>query len=72
MELEVREHHHQVGLGLRIIFMYYYMSIWGLAGVVDGGCLLQVIGSSCIDQGGVGGPGTSPSGRAWSENHFYV
>ena len=52
--------------------MYYNMSIWGLPGVVDGGCLLLVIGGSCIDQGGVGGPGTAPSGQAWSEDHFYV
>ena len=44
----------------------------GLHGVGDGGCLLLVIGGSGIDQGGVGGPGTSPSGRAWSEDHFYV
>ena len=33
----------------------------GLPGVVDGGCLLLVIGASGIDQGGVGGPGTPPS-----------
>ena len=41
---------------------------------MDGGCLLLVIGSSGVgvDQGGVGGPGTPPSGRAWSEDHFYV
>ena len=44
----------------------------GLPGVVDGGCLLLVIGGSGVDQGGVGGPGTPPSGRAWSEDHFYV
>ena len=44
----------------------------GLLGVVDGGCLLLVIGGSGIDQGGVGGPGTPSSGRAWSEDHFYV
>ena len=44
----------------------------GLPGVVDGGCLLLVIGGSGIDQGGVGGLGTAPSGRAWSEDHFYV
>ena len=42
----------------------------GLPGVVDGGCLTLVIGGSGIDQ--VGGPGTPPSGRAWSEDHFYV
>ena len=34
---------------------------------MDGGCLLLVIGSSGVDQGGVGGPGTPPSGQA----HFY-
>ena len=44
----------------------------GLPGVVDGGWLPLVIGSSGIDQGGVGGPGTSPSGWAWFEDHFYV
>ena len=43
-----------------------------LPGVVDGGCLLLVIGVPGVDQGGVGGPGTPPSGRAWSEDHFYV
>ena len=40
--------------------------------VVDGGCLLLVIGGSGVDQGGVLGPGTLPSGRACSEDHFYV
>ena len=45
--------------------------LW-LPGVGDGGCLLLVIGSSGFDQGGVGGLGTSPSDRAWSEDHFYV
>ena len=44
----------------------------GLPGVGDGGCLFLVIGGSCVDQGGVGGPGTPPSGRAWSEDHFYI
>ena len=44
----------------------------GLPGVVDGGFLLLVIGSSDVDQGGVGGPGTSPFDWAWSEDHFYV
>ena len=44
----------------------------GLPGVVDGGCLLLVIGASGVVQGGVGGPGTAPSGQAWSEDHFYV
>ena len=44
----------------------------GLPGVLDGGCLLLVIGSSGFNQGGVGGPGTPLSGRAWSEDHFYV
>ena len=44
----------------------------GVPGAVDGGCLLLVIDSSDIDQGGVGGLGTPPSGRAWSEDHFYV
>ena len=39
---------------------------------MDGGCLLLVIGGSSLDQGGVGGPGTPPSCRAWSEDHFYV
>ena len=43
-----------------------------LPGVADGGCLLLVIGSYGVDQGGVGGLGTPPSGRAWSEDHFYV
>ena len=42
----------------------------GLPGVVDGVCLLLVIGSSGVDQGGVGGLGTPPSGRAWSKDHF--
>ena len=44
----------------------------GLPGVVDGGCLLLVIGSSGVDQGGVKGPGIPPSDRAWSEDNFYV
>ena len=44
----------------------------GLPGVVDGVCLLLVIGGSGIDQGDVGGPGTPTSGQAWSEDHFYV
>ena len=44
----------------------------GLPGVADGGCLLLVIGGYGVDQSGVGGPGTQPSGRAWSEDHFYV
>ena len=35
-----------------------------LPGVVDGGCLLLVIAGSGVDQGGVGGPGTPPSGWA--------
>ena len=33
----------------------------GLPGIADGGCLLLVIGSSGVDQGGVGGLGTPPS-----------
>ena len=44
----------------------------GLPGVVDGGCLILVIGGSSVDQGGFGGPGTPPSGRAWLKVHFYV
>ena len=44
----------------------------GLPGVVDGDCLLLVIGGSGVDQDGVAGLGTPPSGRAWSEDHFYV
>ena len=44
----------------------------GLPGVGDGGCLLLVIGGSGVDQGGVGGPGSPPSGLAWCEEHFYV
>ena len=44
----------------------------GLPGVVDGGCPLLVIGGSGVDQGGVGGPGSPPLGRAWSEEHFQV
>ena len=44
----------------------------GLPGVGDGGCLLLVIGGSGVDQGGVGGSETPPSGRAWSDDHFYV
>ena len=44
----------------------------GLPGVVDGGCLPLVIGGSGVDQGGVGGLRTPPSGRAWSDDHFYV
>ena len=39
---------------------------------MDGGYLLLVIGSSGVDQGGVGGPGTPQSVWAWSEDHFYV
>ena len=39
---------------------------------MDGGCLLPVTGASGVDQGGVGGPGTAPSGRAWSKDHFDV
>ena len=39
---------------------------------MDGGCLLLVIGRSGVDQGGGGGPGTPLSGRAWSEDYFYV
>ena len=38
----------------------------GLPGVVDGVCLLLVIGGSRVDQGGVGGLGTSSSSRVWS------
>ena len=44
----------------------------GLPGVVDSGYMLPVICGSGVDQGGVGGPGTPPSGQAWSEDHFYV
>ena len=44
----------------------------GLPGVVDGGCLLLVIGASGVVQGGVEGPGTSPLGQAWSQDHFYL
>ena len=43
-----------------------------LSGVVDGGCLLLVIGGFGVDQGGVRGTGTPPSDWAWSEVHFYV
>ena len=39
---------------------------------MDGGRQLLVIGASGVVQGGVGGPGTSPLGRAWSEDHFDV
>ena len=39
---------------------------------MDGGGLLLVNSGSGIDQGGVGDLGTPPSGRAWSEDHFYV
>ena len=39
---------------------------------MDGGCLLLMIGGSGVDQGGVRGPGTPQSGRAWPEDHFYV
>ena len=39
---------------------------------MDGGCLLLVISGSGVDQVGVGGPGTPPSSRAWSEDHFYI
>ena len=52
--------------------LYVYILFRGLPGVVDGGCLLPEIGGSGVDQGGVGGPGTPPSGRAWSEDRFYV
>ena len=44
----------------------------GLPGVVDGGCLLLVIGGFGVDQGEVGGPVTPASGRARCEEHFYV
>ena len=51
----------------------YNMSIYkGLPGVVDGGCLILVISASGVVQGGVGGPGIAPSGRAWSEDYFDV
>ena len=63
MDLEVQEHTHQVGLGLRIIFMHN-LSILRASWVGDGGCLLLVIGSSGVDQGRVGGLGTPLSGRA--------
>ena len=63
VNLEVLEHHHQVGLGLGS-FLCMICLDRGLPGVVDGGCLLLVIGGSCVDQGGAGGPGTPPSGRA--------
>ena len=39
---------------------------------MDGGCLVPVIAGSGVDQGGVVGLGTPPSGRAWSEDNFYV
>ena len=44
----------------------------GLPGVGYGGCQLLKIGGSSVDQGGVGGPATPPSGQAWPEDHFYV
>ena len=44
----------------------------GLPGAVAVGYLLLVIGGSGVDQGGVGGLVTPPSGRAWYEDHFYV
>ena len=69
--MEVREHSHQVGLGQRLIFMYN-MSILGASWGWDGVCLLLVIGGSVVDQGGVGGLGTLPSGQARSEDHFYA
>ena len=53
-------------------FYVQYVYIGGFPGVVDGGCLPLVIGGSGVDQGGVGGPGTPPSGRPWSEDHFFV
>ena len=37
---------------------------------MDGDCLLLVIDGSGVEQGGVGGLGTPPSGRAWSKYHF--
>ena len=64
LELEVREHHYQVGLGLRIISLCKICLYRELPGVVDGGCLLLVIGGSGIDQGGVAGPGTPALGQA--------
>ena len=39
---------------------------------MDGGGLLLVISGSGVDQGESGGLGSPPSGRAWSEDHFYV
>ena len=39
---------------------------------MDGGCLILVISASGVVQGGVGGPGTAPSGQARSEDHFDV
>ena len=71
VELEVREHNHEVGLGLRII-LCIICTYRGLFRVVDDGCLLLVICGSGVDQGGVVGPETPPSGRAWSEDHFDV
>ena len=44
----------------------------GFPGVLDGGCPLLLICVSGVDQGGVGGPGSPPSGQAWSEDYFYV
>ena len=56
---------------LKIILCMTCPYLW-LPGVSDGGSLLPVIGGSGVDQGRVGGPGTPPSDRAWSEDHFYV
>ena len=63
VEFEVWEHHHQVWLGLRII-LCIICPHRGLLWVVDGSCLLLVIGGSGVDQGEVGGPGTTQSGQA--------
>ena len=52
--------------------MLYSIVDRGLPGVVDGGCLLLVIGVSGVNQGGLGGPGTLPIGQAWSGDHFFI
>ena len=39
---------------------------------MDGGYLLPVIVGSGVDQGGVGGPGTPPSGGTWSKDRFHA
>ena len=65
----VRDHLHQVRLGVGIIFMYN-MSIWTVVwGAGDKGWVPVEAGTGVVDQGDVGLPPSSP---AWHGDHFYV